>query len=201
MKRLELPEPLEPPERPERVEAPTQPRTQVEAADRLRRKYDRLDPPGARALHDPCQLSRSLANERVDALRQLEIAEPSFHVVSRHLDRSTADLDSRLTNQEWLTHATTFTTNEALVMAEMRMRREAHSAKDDFLARPDIGIELPIADVLGPNWRRYVRGRSRTGSGFCDAQFPDDTVIFARWDRTSDGDLQPYTLYPKIPIR
>jgi len=108
-------------------------------------------------------------------------------------------------------HATAFTSNAALVFAEMYIwnsqdcQQKRQNAENSHPPQERFVIRLPAVEVLGPNFRNYIRGWTRTGTRknpgpIVPTHFPDDTKIVASYQRTSSAnEWHLITCYPDPP--
>ena len=106
-------------------------------------------------------------------------------------------------------HATAFTSNAALVFAEMYIWNSPQGQQAKTVAeaagpgRRDFHIEVKASEIFGPNFRNYIRGWSRTGTKKnpgppTPTTFGPDSTIFAIYRRSSpQGEWQLYTCYPR----
>lgn len=169
-----------------------------------RAQFDRIDPPGWAGELRPEEAPHRIVEQHVQWMRQVEQQpENPHHAAEKHLWMDAANLDRRLQKEDNVDHATAFRSAEALATTELRAFRSAEAMRDrekkEIGGRESFSVELPAAELLGPDWREHVHGRSRARSGYRDTEFPDDTTIYAQWRRTSDGEWGLFTCYPKVP--
>jgi len=105
-------------------------------------------------------------------------------------------------------HATAFTSNAALVFAEMYIwnspqGQQARAAADNpHKQEKAFSVEIPATDIFGPTFRSYIRGWTRTGTqkapiSVTPTNFGDNTVIKAFYFRDSpSSEWKLYTCYP-----
>jgi hypothetical protein len=103
-------------------------------------------------------------------------------------------------------HATAFTSDSALVYAEMRIydSRQAQAKRQSIdPQRNQYTVRVPAAQVLGPEFRDHIHGWSRVGTannptGVVPTSFPDNTEFVATYKRSPAGSWRLYTCFPNF---
>lgn len=105
-------------------------------------------------------------------------------------------------------HATAFTSDGALVYAEMRVYDSPQAQAKRVAAEQDglqsFKVRVAAIELLGPDFRDSLRGWTRLGpvdkpTGTAPTRFPDSTQILVMYRRSSGGSWAAYTCYPDIP--
>jgi hypothetical protein len=103
-------------------------------------------------------------------------------------------------------HATAFTSDSALVFAEMRIydSRQAQAKRQRIdPQRNQYTVAVPAAQVLGPDFRDHIRGWSRVGTannptGVVPTSFPDNTEFVATYKRLPGAPWGLHTCFPNF---
>lgn len=105
-------------------------------------------------------------------------------------------------------HATAFTSDTALVYAEMRVydspQAQAKRRTAEQSGLQSFKVRVPAVEALGPDFRDSLRGWTRLGppdqpTGVARTHFPDTTQILVMYRRPSGGSWAADTCYPDIP--
>jgi hypothetical protein len=73
-----------------------------------------------------------------------------------------------------------------------RQRKQAEANGEDKFE-----VTGRLSEVLGPNWRADVDGRTAASGGARESQWNDESLAVCRWRRQSDGRWHPLTCYPQ----
>ncbi|MGH3192523.1 MAG: hypothetical protein ACRDPY_30295 [Streptosporangiaceae bacterium] len=181
-------------------------RTRSQARDRgndqdRRREQDRaLD-----RVRDQAKI-RQLANQ----WRAMEQANKEWsHAFARHRDITEEQLARRAASGELPNgekkavprHATKWRSDPAMVVAADGLvhsgdyRRALAFAEANGQDR--IKVARPLSEVLGPDWREDVYGRSAASGGVLASRWNDGSTAVGRWQRQGDGRWQPVTCFPE----
>lgn len=149
---------------------------------------------------------------RADRLRTVEREHPDWGHTNREHVRATDEqlalrakcgINARGRPGPAPQHATRWQSDEAMVIAEDRLRNSAEfrrKQQDAASARgrtPQITVRRPLAEVLGPGWRSDVYGRSHASGGAQPSRWRSDSTALAVWRLRDDGQWHLYTCYPE----
>lgn len=142
--------------------------------------------------------------------RTLEQAHPEWsHAFERHVDITEEQIIRRAdtgelpngTKEDVPRNATRWRSADAMVVAADGV---AHSdeykrkrAEAEANGEKRFPVTRPLREVLGPNWRADVQGRTAASHGAQATQWDDDSTVRTIWHRRSDGRWHPVTCFPQ----
>ena len=173
-------------------------------------------------MQDPPQLDRvrdaAEIRQRTAASRLRELTRPTWgHAFREHVDASEEELRRRaatgINARGYLDnsipeHATRWQSDAACVIAADRLwntkRARGTATGIDAKIRErkpteqGFAVRAPLSQVLGPNWRDDVYGRSRESQGRQLSQWRTDSQAVAIFRKQADGRWHLYTCYPEV---
>lgn len=184
----------------------------------------RADDPARQAdrAQDPAHLDRGRdaaeIRQRAQLSRLRELTHPQWgHAFREHVDASDEELRRRaatgINARGYLDdfipeHATRWQSDAACVISADGLwhTREAQEARKEIDAkvqareptRQGFAVRAPLSQVLGPNWRDDVYGRSRVSRGRQPSQWRTDSQAVAVFRKQADGRWHLYTCYPEV---
>jgi len=183
-------------------------------ADEPARRADRTRDPG----HLDRLRNAAEIRHRADLSRQREQVNPGWgHTFREHVDvtdqelqrRAAAGINARGRPQDFIPeHATRWQSDAACVIAADGLWRtpEAQRARNEIEAKIQAGqparlgfsARAPLSQVLGPDWRDDVYGRSRVSHGRQPSEWRADSQAVGIFRKQADGRWHLYTCYPQV---
>lgn len=176
----------------------------------------------ANRTQDPARLDRvrdaAEIRQRAQVLRLRELTRPQWgHAFREHVDatdeqlrrRAGTGINARGHAQDSVPeHATRWQSAAACVISADALwhTREAQQARKEIDARmaareptrQGFLVRLPLSQVLGPDWRDDVYGRSRESHGRELSQWRTDSQAVAMFRKQADGRWHLYNCYPLV---
>jgi hypothetical protein len=156
--------------------------------------------------------------QRAGLTRQRERIHPGWgHTFREHVDvtdkelqrRAATGINARGHRNDFIPeHATRWQSDAACVIAADGLWHtpEARQARNEIDAKIRTGkptrlgfpARAPLSQVLGPNWRQDVYGRSSESHGRQPSQWRPDSQAVAIFRKQADGRWHLYTCYPEV---
>ena len=159
--------------------------------------------------------------QRADVSRLRELTRPQWgHAFREHVDatdeelrrRAATGINARGRADDFVPeHATRWQSAAACVISADGLwhTREAQQARKEIDTKMAAGeptrqgftVRAPLSQVLGPNWRDDVYGRSRVSQGRELSQWRTDSQAVAIFRKQADGRWHLYNCYPLVVPR
>jgi hypothetical protein len=156
--------------------------------------------------------------QRAELSRQREQVHPGWsHTFREHVDATDQELQRRAATginargrpEGFIPeHATRWQSDAACVIAAGRLWRTpaAQQARNEIDAKIRAGqptklgfpVRASVSQVLGPDWRDDVYGRSRESHGRQLSRWRTDSQAVAIFRKQADGRWHLYTCYPQV---
>jgi hypothetical protein len=145
--------------------------------------------------------------------RAMERDHPEWsHAFRRHVDVTDQQLARRAATGELPgggpgprpANATRWRSGGTMVMAVdgLKASDEFRRKKEEFAENPKnkqeaFTVRRPLSEVLGPDWRAQVYGRTAASNGAQPTLWNAHSVAVCTWQKRSDGKWHPLTCYPE----
>jgi hypothetical protein len=192
--------------------------------DRERTPLPRAEDPARQAdrTQDPAHLDRDRdaaeIRQRAELSRLRELTHPQWgHAFREHVDATDEELRRRAAtginargqlDDSIPEHATRWQSDAACVISADGLwhTQKTQEERKEIDAKIRVGeptkqgfaVRAPLSQVLGPNWRDDVYGRSRESLGRQLSQWRTDSQAVAVFRKQADGRWHLYTCYPEV---